>query len=91
MPDPQNAQLPGFRVFVAQAPPRRRMLKLDRVVERWTHVPFSRVLTVEHAADHRTTALDRAVRRIDVGATCISFFEHERPTSEGTGVASQSL
>ncbi len=64
---------------VAFADPPYGSLKLDRVIERWIQVPFSHVLTVEHASDHQSATLARAVRRLDLGDTCISFFERERP------------
>ena len=60
---------------VAFADPPYGSRKLDRVVERWLQVPFAAVLTVEHARDHRSPVLARAVRRLDFGDTRVSFFE----------------
>ncbi len=38
---------------IAFADPPYGSRKLDRVVERWLHVSFARILTVEHATDQR--------------------------------------
>jgi 16S rRNA (guanine966-N2)-methyltransferase len=72
---------------LAFADPPYGSLKLDRVIERWTHVPFSHVLTVEHAADHQAGPLDQAVRRLDLGDTCVSFFVHDPSDAEEPGAA----
>lgn len=44
--------------------------KLDRVVERWLQVPFSRILSVEHGREHRCPGRGR---RHDFGETRVTF------------------
>lgn len=45
-------RLPAHRYDIAFADPPYGSRKLERVVERWQTAPFSRVLLIEHAADH---------------------------------------
>jgi 16S rRNA (guanine966-N2)-methyltransferase len=45
--------------------------KLDRVVTRWLEVPYSRILTVEHARDHKVPGKGK---RYDFGETRVTVF-----------------
>lgn len=50
-------------------------LKLDRVLERWLEVPFSRVIGFEHAPDH---ALPVTGKRIQIGDSALTILrDHE--------------
>lgn len=49
-------RLEADRYDIAFADPPYGSRKLDRVVARWRAVPFSRVLVLEHAADHEGMA-----------------------------------
>lgn len=44
-------QLPCFAYDIALADPPYGSRKLDRVLERWLEVPFSRLLAIEHGAE----------------------------------------
>ena len=56
---------------IAFADPPYGSRKLDRVVERWLQVPFSRILSVEHDLEH---GLPRAGKSHDFGNTRVTFF-----------------
>jgi 16S rRNA (guanine966-N2)-methyltransferase len=45
-------------------------LKLDRVLERWQEIPFSRILCLEHAADHD---IDVRGKRIKAGDSVVTI------------------
>jgi len=53
---------PAWDVALADPPWGSR--KLDRIVDRWTRTPFSRVLGLIHAADHPTRVPGRS-KRVD--------------------------
>ena len=57
---------------VAFADPPYGSRKLDRVVEQWLRVPFSRILTVEHDRDHHIPG--RAKHHDMGGQTRVSIF-----------------
>jgi 16S rRNA (guanine966-N2)-methyltransferase len=60
--------------------------KLDRVVEQWLRVPFSRILTVEHDRDHR---IPGKAKHYDVGGqTRVSVYVRAArlESTERTGV-----
>lgn len=54
---------------VAFADPPYGSRKLDRVLERWLEIPFSRILGVEHALDHDLPSGGRRLRFPDSGVT----------------------
>ena len=56
---------------IAFADPPYGSRKLDRVHARWQEVPFSRVLVLEHAADHPITLPGRSVRIEDSVVTVL--------------------
>jgi 16S rRNA (guanine966-N2)-methyltransferase len=64
---------------IAFADPPYGSLKADRVVKRWSDVPFSRILCIEHGRDHR---LPRKGKRYDVGDTRITIYRVTRPVAE---------
>lgn len=49
--------------------------KLDRIVDRWTAVPFSRILSVEHAKEH---ILSTRGSRFDLGETSVTILRFGR-------------
>jgi 16S rRNA (guanine966-N2)-methyltransferase len=59
------------RYTVAFADPPYGSRKLDRVIERWQEVRFSRILGVEHTADH---AVPSGGRRLDFGDTRVTVY-----------------
>ena len=67
---------------VAFADPPYGSRKLDRVVEQWLRVPFSRILTVEHDRDHQVPG---RAKHYDVGGqTRVSVYSarvHREPDS----------
>lgn len=65
---------------VAFADPPYGSRKLDRVVEQWLRVPFSRILTVEHDRDHH---IPGKAKHYDVGGqTRVSVFVARRESRE---------
>lgn len=61
---------------IAFADPPYGSRKLDRVLTRWHEVPFSRILTAEHARDHR---LEGRAKRYDFpGDTRVTVFTAPR-------------
>jgi 16S rRNA (guanine966-N2)-methyltransferase len=60
--------------------------KLERVLNRWLEIPFSRLLCIEHGRDHR---LPRRGKRYDFGDTRVTIFRIRSDTSP-TGASSQS-
>ena len=54
---------------VAFADPPYGSRKLDRVLERWLEVPFSRILGLEHAPDHELPGGGRRLRFADSAVT----------------------
>lgn len=50
----------GYDLVLADPPHGSR--QLERLIERWMAVPFSRILSVEHAADHVVPRGGRVVR-----------------------------
>ena len=65
------ATLAADRYDIALADPPYRSRMLDRLIETWFDRRFSRVLSVEHAADHE---LPEGGRRHLFGATAITTF-----------------
>lgn len=64
---------------VALADPPYGSAKLDRVLERWRKVPFSRILAFEHAKDHTIGAKGK---RYDFeGPTRLTILRRPDPTS----------
>jgi len=53
---PFVAQLDRGTYDIALADPPYGSAKLDRVIERWNDVPFSKILAVEHSKEHRIAA-----------------------------------
>ena len=65
---------------VAFADPPYGSRKLDRVVEQWLRVPFSRILTVEHDRDHH---IPGKAKHYDVGGqTRVSVYVVRRKSRE---------
>jgi 16S rRNA (guanine966-N2)-methyltransferase len=62
-------RLPALAYDVALCDPPYGSAKLDRIVERWLAVPFSRILAMEHAPDHRLRLRGRRIRAGDFVAT----------------------
>jgi 16S rRNA (guanine966-N2)-methyltransferase len=58
---------------VAFVDPPYGSLKLDRVLERWLEVPFSRVLCLEHAPDH---ALPVKGKRCQIGDSALTILRY---------------
>lgn len=69
---------PG-RYDVAFADPPYGSRILDRLVERWQRAPYSRILTVEHAADH---ALPRGGKRHLFEETAVTIYRARIPAGE---------
>jgi len=61
---PFSERLPADAYDITLADPPYGSRKLDRIVRRWLEVPFSRILCVEHARDHR---LPGKGKRFDLG------------------------
>ncbi len=62
---------------IAFADPPYGSRKLDRVVQRWLEVPFSRLLVVEHAPDHVLPKRGTS-RRVGENDTMITLFRSRR-------------
>lgn len=69
---------------VAFADPPYGSRKLDRVVEQWLRVPFSRILTVEHDRDHQIPG--RAKHHDLGGQTRVSVYVAPRESKERSSV-----
>lgn len=59
---------------IAFADPPYGSAKGDRVLARWMEVPFARVFTIEHDAEHE---LPKGGRRYDFGATRVTIYRSE--------------
>jgi 16S rRNA (guanine966-N2)-methyltransferase len=57
---------------IAFADPPYGSKKLDRVHQQWQAVPFSRILVLEHAADHPIALAGRSVRVEDSIVTVLT-------------------
>jgi 16S rRNA (guanine966-N2)-methyltransferase len=64
-------QLRPGQYDIAFADPPYQSRQLDRLVEAWHHLPFSRILTVEHATDH---ALPRTDKTLVFAETSVTTF-----------------
>ncbi len=65
-------RLPAGAYDITFADPPYGSRKVDRVVKQWMKVPFSRILCVEHARDHK---LPRKGKRYDLGGdTRVTIF-----------------
>jgi 16S rRNA (guanine966-N2)-methyltransferase len=64
-------RLPEGRYDVAFADPPYGSLKADRIVEYWIETPFSNILTIEHATDHKMPGRGKTRR---FGDQAVTFF-----------------
>jgi 16S rRNA (guanine966-N2)-methyltransferase len=72
--------LPADAYDIAFADPPYGSAKLDRVLRRWSAVPFARILGVEHTRDHR---LEGKAKRYDFpGETRVTLFTAPGGTSK---------
>jgi len=69
---PFMEMLPAAAYDIAFVDPPYGSKKLDRVVARWTTVPFAKVIVIEHAIDHPITLTGRSVRVDDSLVTVCS-------------------
>lgn len=69
----------GYDIVFADPPYHSK--QLDSLIERWLDRPYSRLLTVEHAWDHR---LPRSDGELTIGDTTISFYESDFAPPEST-------
>jgi len=67
---------------VAFADPPYGSKKVDLVIDRWLHVRFARVLTVEHASDHRVPP---GGKTLDFGETVVTVYGLGSRGSRGGG------
>lgn len=68
-------RLPAFSYDIAFADPPYGSRKLDRVLRRWSEVPFATVLVIEHAPDHALLVRGRTKR---VGDSAITVLRASR-------------
>ena len=68
---PFAAALPADAYDVAFVDPPYQSRMLDRVIEHWLAVPFTRVLVAEHAANHM---LPRGTKRLDFDDTSVTIY-----------------
>ncbi|MHB1169501.1 MAG: RsmD family RNA methyltransferase [Longimicrobiales bacterium] len=74
-------RLPADAYDIAFADPPYGSRKLDRVLQRWTEVPFSRVFVAEHAPDHVLPVRGMS-RRVGENETMITIFRARRAGRE---------
>lgn len=80
-------RLPAHAYDLTFADPPYGSRKLDRVLQRWLDVPFSRVLVLEHAPDHALPARGTS-RRVGDNDTMVTVFRARpatRPAPERPG------
>lgn len=75
-------RLPEHRYDIAFADPPYGSRKLERVVARWKTAPFSRVLLVEHPADHALGVRGASRRYEDTRITILRSRFTPRPARE---------
>jgi 16S rRNA (guanine966-N2)-methyltransferase len=68
----KGIQPAGYDIVFADPPYHSK--QLDNLIERWLDRPYSRILTVEHAWDHR---LPEGGSEMTIGDTTITFYESD--------------
>ena len=68
---PFCAQLSSYSYDITFADPPYNSRKLDRIIEQWQRIPFSRILGVEHSPSH---SVPKGKARIEFDASVVTLY-----------------